>query len=76
VDLGGEQQRLAVGGRHGALGDRGHQARIGVNRQVVAMVLECGRGDHDHEVVALGELLQLRPGVLLVAEPHSSASAS
>ena len=44
------------------------QAHVGVDRQMVAVILERRRRDHDDDVVARGELGELRPGVLLVAE--------
>ena len=45
VDLGREQQRLAAAGLDRALGDGAHEPRVGVDRQVVAVVLERRGGD-------------------------------
>ena len=59
---------LGVDALAGAARDLLDQAHVGVDRQMVAVVLERRRGDHDDDVVAAGELGQLRPGVLLVAK--------
>ena len=60
----------------GAARDLLDQAHVGVDRQVVAVVLERGRRDHDDDVVARGELGELGPGVLLVAEMRHALSPS
>ena len=72
VDRGREQQRVARAGRVRALAAPARhglgQAHVGVDRQVVAVILERRRRDHDHDVVAPAELAQLLPRVLLVAQ--------
>ncbi len=72
VDRGREQQRVTCAGRVRALAPAARhglgQAHVGVDREVVAVVLERRRRDHDHDVVAPTELAQLLPGVLLVAQ--------
>ena len=78
VHRGREQQRGAAVGVDAlarAARDLLDQAHVGVDRQVMAVILERRRRDHDDDVVAGGELGQLRPGVLLVAEVRHARNA-
>ena len=57
----------ALNALDGAARDRLDQPHVGVDRQVVAVVLERRRRDHGDDVVARGQLAQLEPRVLAVA---------
>ena len=57
----------------GAARDRLHQPDVGVDRQVVAVVLERRRRDHRDDVVAAAEFAELEPGVLAVVDARHAA---
>ena len=80
VDGGRKQERVPgtarVDALAGAARDRLGEAHVGVDRQVMTVILQRCARDHDHDVVALGKLPQLGPGVLFVAQAGHGATAS